>query len=75
MRVIRINTTAWIEEDFYLVTTLDDDQIAEVIQPIVNAERDGEEDYYDNDMLLQALKDRFPLEYTDMYTEFDKLTF
>jgi len=79
MRVIRINTTAWSEEDFYLVTTLDDDQIAEVIQPIVNAEReierDGEEEYYDNDMLLQALKDRFPLEYADMYTEFDKLTF
>jgi hypothetical protein len=74
MRVIRINTTAWSEEDFYLVTTLDDDQIAEVIQPIVNAERDGEE-YYDNDVILQALKDRFPLEYIDTYTEFDKLTF
>ena len=33
------------------------------------------EEYYDNDMLLQALKDRFPLEYSDMYTEFDKLVF
>ena len=75
MRVIRINTTAFNEEDFYLLTTLEDDQIAEVIQPIVNAERDGEGDYYDNDMILQALKDRFPLEYTDMYQEFDKLTF
>jgi hypothetical protein len=75
MRVIRINTTAFNEEDFYLLTTLNDDQIAEVIQPIVNAERDGEGDYYDNDMILQALKDRFPLEYTDMYQEFDKLTF
>jgi hypothetical protein len=74
MRVIRINTSAWSEEDFYLLTTLEDDQIAEVIQPIVNAERDGE-DYYDNYMILQALKDRFPLEYTDMYQEFDKLTF
>jgi len=74
MRVIRINTTAWMEEDFYLLTTLDDDQIAEVIQPIVNAERDGEE-YYDNYILLQALKDRFPMEYADMYTEFDKLIF
>jgi hypothetical protein len=74
MRVIRINTTAWIDEDFYLLTTLDDDQIAEVIQPIVNAERDGEK-YYDNDVILQALKDRFPLEYADMYTEFDKLIF
>ncbi len=38
MRVIRINTTAFNEEDFYLLTTLNDDQIAEVIQPIVNAE-------------------------------------
>ena len=74
MRVIRINTTAWMEEDFYLITTLDDDQIAEVIQPIVNAERDVYEEY-DNDILLQALKDKFPMEYADMYTEFDKLTF
>ena len=75
MRVIRINTTAWSEEDFYLVTTLDDDQIAKVIQPIVNASRRWDDEYYDNDSLLQALKDRFPLEYADMYTEFDKLTF
>ena len=74
MRVIRINTTAWIDEDFYLLTTLDDDQIAEVIQPIVNAGRDGYEQY-DNDTLLQALKHRFPMEYADMYTEFDKLIF
>jgi len=74
MRVIRINTSAWSEEDFYLVTTLDDDQIVEVITPLVNAERDGYEEY-DNDSLLQALKDRFPLEYVDMYQEFDKLTF
>ena len=49
MRVIRINTTAWVEEDFYLVTTLDDQDIVEVIQPIVNAERDGEEDGTDED--------------------------
>lgn len=74
MRLIRINTTAWMEEDFYLLTTLDDDQIAEVIQPIVNAERDGYEEF-DNDILLQELRDRFPMEHTDMYTEIDKLIF
>jgi hypothetical protein len=74
MRLIRINTTAYSEEDFFLLTTLTDDQIAEVIQPIVNAERDGYEQY-NNDTLLQALKYRFPLEYADMFTEFDKLTF
>ena len=54
MRAIRINTTAWMEEDFYLLTTLDDDQIAEVIQPIVNAERDGYEQYTNED-LFRAL--------------------
>jgi hypothetical protein len=75
MRVIRINTSAWSEEDFYLVTTLDDDQIAKVIQPIVSAGRIWDDEYYDNDTLLQALKDRFPCDHVDMYTEFDKLTF
>ena len=75
MRVIRINTTAWVEEDFYLVTTLDDDQIVKVIQPIVNASRRWDDEDYDNDSLLQALKDKFPMEYVDMYQEFDKLTF
>jgi len=74
MRVIRINTTAWEEEDFYLLTTLSDDQIAEVIQPIVNEERDGYEEY-DNDMLFNAIISRFPLEYVEMYTDFDTLNF
>lgn len=73
MRVIRINTSAWMEEDFHLVTTLDDDKIIEVIQPIIQSERDGE-GYYDNDILLEALKERYPKEYIDMYTEFDELT-
>jgi hypothetical protein len=73
MRVIRINTTAWTEEDFYLVTTLDDDQIIEVINPIVQAERDNN-DFYDNDTLFEALKEKYPDAYVDMYTEFDKLT-
>jgi len=74
MRVIRISTTAWSEEDFYLVTTLDDSQIAEVIQPIVNAERDGYE-VYSHAKLIQSLKERFPLEYVELYDEIDTLTF
>lgn len=74
MRVIRINTTAWPTEDFYLVTTLDDQDIVEVIQPLVNAERDGEGEY-DNDSIIEALKKRYPEAHVDMYTEFDKLVF
>ena len=74
MRVIKINTTAWDEEDFYLLTTLSDQDIAEVIMPLVNAERDGYEEY-NNDLLFESLRKRFPLEYIEMYNEFDKLIF
>jgi hypothetical protein len=74
MRVIKINTTAWNEEDFYLLTTLSDQDIAEVIMPLVNAERDGYEEY-NNDLLFESLRKRFPLEYIEMYNEFDKLIF
>jgi hypothetical protein len=74
MRVIRINTTAFQEEDFYLLTTLSDDQIAEVIQPIVNAERDKYEEY-DNESIWRALTERFPMDRVDMYNEFETLKF
>jgi hypothetical protein len=74
MRIVRINTTAWLEEDFYLVTTLDDQDIVEVIQPLVNAERDGEGEY-DNKTIFKALKSRYPTRYIEMYTEADELIF
>lgn len=74
MRVIRINTTAWAEEDFFLMTTLTDDQISEVIRPIVHAERDGGGSY-NNNMLVHELVERFPLEYIAMFTEFDEIKF
>jgi hypothetical protein len=74
MRVIRINTTAFEGEDFYLLTTLTDQDVVEVINPIVNAERDGYEGY-DNDMLVEALKKRYPLECVEMHIKFDELIF
>jgi len=74
MRVIKINTTAFEEEDFYLLTTLTDQDIVEVINPIVNAERDGYEEY-NNDVLVEALKKRYPTDYVEMYVEFDELIF
>ena len=72
MRVVRINTTAWVEEDFYLVTTLYDKNIIEVLKPLVEAERSENGDY-DNESLVQALKEKFPLHYIDIYQEFDKI--
>lgn len=74
LRIVKVNTTAFEEEDFILLTTLTDDQITEVITPIVNVERSGE-DYYDNDVLVFALKDKYPKEVVEQYpVDMDKLS-
>jgi hypothetical protein len=65
LRLVNINTTAFEEEDFKLVTDLTDEQIREVISPIVEAERndvEGEDEsvFYNNDTLVSALKEKYP---------------
>lgn len=73
MKIFRVNTTAYEEEDFYLQTELTEEDIVEVIMPIVHAERDGYEDY-DNEMLLNALIKRYPRKKIELYTEFELIT-
>lgn len=73
MNIFRVNTTAYEEEDFYLHTELTEEDIVEVITPIVNAERDGYEDY-DNELLLDALKKRYPRKKIELYVEFNLIT-
>jgi hypothetical protein len=70
MRVVRINTTAYQEEDFYLLTTLDDSQIAEVIQPIINSSK-----FWDIETLHEAFKKEFPNKIVDFIAEIDTLKF
>jgi len=60
-----VNTTAFPEENFIIVTTLTHDQVVEVIKPIVMSERNDEE-WYDNDALIDALKIRYPNESIEM---------
>lgn len=59
MNIYRIKTTAFEEEDFFLMTTLTQRQVTNAITPIVMAEREGEE-YYDNDTLTDAVKQKHP---------------
>ena len=54
LRLVEINTTAFDEEYFFLITDLTDEQIEEVVTPIVETER-NQEDYYDNESLIGAL--------------------
>jgi len=74
MRLFKVNTTAYEEEDFFLLTDLTEQDITEVINPIVMAERDGYEEY-DNDMLIQALEKRYPRNKITMIVEFEQLTY
>jgi hypothetical protein len=59
MKPFEINTTAYDEENFVILTDLNEIQIKKVIEPIVNREREFGE-YYDNDLLIDALLDAYP---------------
>lgn len=72
MNLYSINTTAYEEEDFLILTDLSEQDIVEVINPIVNAERDGYETYT-NDDLFSALKDRYPSASIQMIVEPHKI--
>lgn len=72
MRIFKISTTAYEEEDFYLMTTLSEEQIKNAIKQIVMRERDGEEEY-DNEMLLDAIKKKYPRSQADIINSFQNI--
>jgi hypothetical protein len=47
--LFQVNTTAWDEEDFLLLTSLTEEQITEVIKPIVEKERERESKLFEGD--------------------------
>jgi len=77
MNIFRINTTAFEEEDFFLLTDLSEEQIEKVITPIVLKERQSgdEEDFYDNDDLTNALIEAYPDAVIEQYgDDFETIT-
>ena len=74
MNIFKIQTTSYEQEDFFLHTELDEQDIVEVINPIVMAERDGYE-VYDNESLINALEKRFPRKKIELHVEFPTITF
>jgi hypothetical protein len=59
LRLIEVNTTAYQEENFLLLTNLSDEEIVTAIKPLVEKERIGEE-FYDNEDLAYALNKSYP---------------
>lgn len=77
MDIFRINTTAFEEEDFFLLTDLSVEQIEKVITPIILKERQSgeEEDFYDNDVLTHALIEAYPDAVIEQYgDDFETIT-
>lgn len=71
IRLVRVSTTSNDEEDFLLITDLTDQQIEDIVTPIVEKERNEEqyeEYFYDNEGLVWALKDHYPYNLVDFYT-------
>jgi len=73
MRVIRIKTTAYNDRDFYLLTTLSDEQISKCLDNIISDERNGVGLEYDNDDLFEVLKNEHPNEKIEMWNGIETL--
>jgi hypothetical protein len=74
MNIYRISTSAWDEEDFYLMTSLTDEKIKRVIQPMVDYERENDI-MYTNDDYLGALKDKYPRSVIEFHQYFELIQF
>ena len=68
MRIVKINTSAYQEEDFILLTTLTNSAIKKVIKPMVNDERKNDEVFLNEDYFL-ALKEAYPSDTIEFFTD------
>jgi hypothetical protein len=71
VRLVRLSTTSCEEEDCLLLTDLTDEEIEDIITPIVEAERenpDNEVHFYDNEGLFWALKENYSRSLIILYT-------
>lgn len=71
VQLVSVNTTAYSEENFLLVTDLTEQEITDIIYPIVFTERVGGESYSNED-LFWALKEAYPSNLIQLY--FDPIT-
>ena len=74
MNIFRINTSAWQEEDFYLMTSLTEAKIKKVIEPMVQYERENET-MHDNEEYLIALQEKYPRSVVEMHQYIELIQF
>jgi hypothetical protein len=76
IRIVEVYQNSWAEENLILLTTLTDEQITIVLNPLIKEERANEsgEILYDNDTMLQILSDKYPDDILVSYGEPDYIT-
>jgi len=76
MYAYKINTTAYHEEDFLLITDLTRPEVEDVIRPIVDAERENDIEYT-NEYIVNELKKTYPKSMVKAYfsEDFMELSF
>lgn len=74
MNIFRINTSAWEDEDFYLMTSLTEAKIKKVIEPMVQYERENET-MHDNEEYLIALQEKYPRSVIEMHQYIELIQF
>jgi hypothetical protein len=75
IRIVEVWQNSWQEENLLLLTTLTNDQIKEVLLPLLEEERNSEdgEVIYANDDMASKLSETYPDEIVYLYSEPDYL--
>lgn len=76
IRVVDVAQNSWDEENLLLLTTLTNEQIEIVLNPLLEEERNCEDGsvIYANDDMARILSDKYPNDIVVLYGEPDYLT-
>jgi len=76
IRIVEVAQNSWEQENLLLLTSLSDEQIQIVLNPLLEEERNCEDDsvFYDNDDMASILRDKYPNDIVVLYGEPDYLT-
>jgi uncharacterized protein (UPF0218 family) len=76
IRIVEVYQNSWAEENLVLLTTLTDEQITNVLNPLIEEERENEngEVIYANEDMASILSEKYPNDIVVLYGEPDYLT-
>jgi hypothetical protein len=76
IRIVEVSQNSWDEENLLLLTTLSDEQIKIVLNPLLEEERDCEDGsvIYANEDMANILSEKYPNDIVVLYGEPDYLT-